>query len=540
MFDIYISYYPKASSSIPPPSSTPISQATTPLSPSSYFYDDDDLDFPSLPSIKTPSSEATPTQSSNKTLRTIFDSELLLLLKGHYLCNWLHMGKDKEFNVFHHGSHLLYTQRGLLETLPLSYSCFSVTTGASVRDDVTSNDTRSDSARVDSLLAAYLNVHKPTKTLGYMFSYKHREQHKSPLSCSFSSTKTPLITLPTSLPSILNTIPESHKELYLCVDSLKPGCLYSTIIDFHHPVALTDLSFQASAHMFSVSVDVWLEEGGLEETHPQRIAQSSNLNTHSLLLGNIQPPVLCRFARINYVGRMNASNEKCAVPLGSFFGLPVFNKTDLSKSSLEYALRTEESQVFSQYIKSREELEDLLSMYSQSPPSHTLKQQMEKQVSTHHASCFGTQAHLARLRHVIHQKCSSPNTGMFSIQAKQELRPSSSQLPLKKLSKLMGCVVDAMLIMVESCLSKATTPDSLKQLGAVVDKEGFKTLFLSQCVHGLRTLHARACALLVFLCGDQPWWGDAVSELFKELFSKDQLILFNKERSVVEPATCTV
>ena len=531
LFDIYLSYYPKASARTPPPTTSTVPPYISNYASLNILLEEDDEDFPPLPPAKAPSSETNATQSSSQGRKhspTIYDSELVLLLRGQTLSDPLMMSNDKRFEAFHHGSFLLYTQRGLLETIPLAYSCTAVSFGASVRDEAT-KDSLTELNRPDPLLAAYLNVHQPMKHLGYIFSHKSNQQ-KMTMS---ATNQVPYVGNLSSLPPILSNIPEAPKELFLCVDALKPGCAYSAVIDFHQPIALTDISIQSSTLMFSVAIDVWLTEGR-EKEESVRIAQSSELSNRSLMLGNIQPPPVCQFARVTYLGRMNAASEKCAVSLGCFFGKPYFS---LLEASLEPTLAMEEARILSRYMKLREELEDSLSMYMNSPSSPALRQQMEKQVSNVHNSCFAVKTQLARLRNVMQQlenrsktfSEKDSNSFLFSILAKQGDELAECYLPLKKLSKCMGCVVDAMLILMQSCITQAS-PTSLQSLGTQMDKTRFRNLFLSQCIHGNHTLHARLCAFLIMLCGAQPWWGEVLAELFTELFTGNQSILFDKER----------
>ncbi len=523
LFDVFISYYHKPS--VYNHTATPTSNTSLPSSAGpALLYETDNLDFPSITSVKSSQSETTPTQSNrNKGATTICDSELLLLLKGDRLPNWAISNKDKECSVFHHGSYLLYSQRGLLETLPLSYTCMSYTgAGTNVKNSIGPvNDNKYDAMKADSLLSAYLNVHKPAKTTGYMFSYRNNNNS------SMKSSKLPLVPLeatPTTLPVTISNIPDIPNELFLFIDSLKPGCLYTGIIDFHSPIYLTDISIQLSAYMSSVAIDVWLEE----ESESQRIAISHELGTRSLLIGNITPPILCQYARVSYVGRIADSNARCAASLGCYYGLPYFN-TDIPTANIIDNLSTEVTKVYNQYNKSREELLDTLAMYNHCSSSYILKQQMENQISTLHTGCFNSQAKLARLKTVLAQKQPFSRPNVYSIRNIQD--EVTNVLPLKKLLKLTGCLIDTILITMESSII-SLPPDMLQPLSTAMDQSDFRSLFLSHCVHGYRTLHARICAMLIRVCGNQQWWGSVLAELFKELYSTNQTNLFSKERSV--------
>lgn len=542
LFDIYISYYPKPLSIATPTSSSSSYTATstsmaTPLSPLLQY---DELDFPqTVPSSALAAINADNSNSKTKTAKTssstssTLDPELLLLIRGAHLPNWAVSGKEKECSSFHHGSHLLYTRRGLLETLPLSYTCSSTSPGSSCKDSPGANsDTKvTDTPRSESLLASYLSVHKPSKNLGYMFSYKNNTAATSSsgdlLPPTPASQATPTSkTTPTTLPPTVTNIPVAPKELYLFIESLKPGSLYTAVINFESPIYLTDMTLQMSTYMCSVAVDVWTEEG-LEDRQKQRIAQSCELKTHSLILGNIMPPVLCQFARISYVAHMSASSEKCAASLGCFYGLPFFSP-EKPLSVIKDGLQYEISKTLTRYYKAREELLDTISMYKHCPSSSLmLKQQMEKQISVLHTDCFNIQVRLARLKSV-YESVGQSKSKRYSLEAlKREVDVTTPQLPLKKLLKLTSCLIDSILIIIEQNVL-STSSASISE--PVMGQDVFRSLFIAHCVHGARTMHAKTCAVLIHLCGGQPWWGQVLADLFKELFSCNQTRLISKER----------
>ena len=98
------------------------------------------------------------------------------------------------------------------------------------------------------------------------------------------------------MPSVLSDIFVSAKELVMQIQSLKSGLAYSAFLKFPHPIYLTDISIPAAVYMSSVSVDVWLEEGG--ESDSVRVAHSSEIKERSMILGNLMPSPLCQFAKV--------------------------------------------------------------------------------------------------------------------------------------------------------------------------------------------------------------------------------------------------
>ena len=218
LFDIYLSYYPKPSSKV----STSSSSTT---SPSVYLSTSDNSDFldefvdityqstpvvtgipPTLKSYSqavtsatvggghhASSSSSSSAHSASRSSYTIYDSELLLLLRGS-------SGQDpftssaKEYNAFKHGSFLLYSQRGLLETLPLSYSCMCVSAGVTVKE--TGSVTGTGDSGHDGVSRGAVPTSSATKercpTSGYSFpspsssSFRRTPDSVEPLSSSFS------------------------------------------------------------------------------------------------------------------------------------------------------------------------------------------------------------------------------------------------------------------------------------------------------------------------------------------------------------------
>lgn len=221
---------------------------------------------------------------------TIYDSELKLLLDSKK--TELQSKKFVEdFTTYKHGSFLLYSQRGLLETLPLTYACLSVTGNATVLEP-----------NIHTLPQA--PEHQPTqtqvslvpKTTGYSYPLGPVETdqqkqeftlHKRHVS---SSSVHPI-------PQILTDISITPKELMMQIESLKSGVAYSALLKFAQPVALTDISIPATGSMSSVSVDVWLEPDG--ERACVRVAQSSEIKTRSLMMGNMTPPPVCQYVKVS-------------------------------------------------------------------------------------------------------------------------------------------------------------------------------------------------------------------------------------------------
>lgn len=167
------------------------------------------------------------------------------------------------------------------------------------------------------------------------------------------------------------------------------------------------------------------------------------------------------------------------------------------------------------------------------------------------------QVSLARLRNFIKHKTESDsksgskNGSVFELPA--ESTTSLSQCSISKLNKLVGCLVDTLLIIntdTRRSFQKLTSPgiedvgvasggDSVDELeldespfGEVdlLSEEECRVLFYTLCIHGIPKMHARATALLIKYGGSQKWWGNFVVSVTASLFDGQQTAIFNKER----------
>lgn len=120
-----------------------------------------------------------------------------------------------------------------------------------------------------------------------------------------------------------------------------------------------------------------------------------------------------------------------------------------------------------------------------------------------------------------------------------------SEMSTSQLYKLIGCLVDTLLILcnrnrdtndsnqdsnLEPSLEDISMQDSSQQ-STTLTEEDCSLLFTTLCIHGVPKMHARACALLICMCGSQPWWGRFVTKAAVELFSTPSAV-FDKERLV--------
>lgn len=281
-------------------------------------------------------------------------------------------------------------------------------------------------------------------------------------------------------------------------------------------------------------------------------------------------------AQVTFVGRLGANREKAQVFIGSFYGRPIFT----GESSVpEHQLISLEEVILAQYHACREKLSQALLSYAglsrkSSPDGQKQIKQCEEKVASSYQECFKAQVQLARLRHfnksqkdqqatvdADKEDGGSDNGGVFSVD--EEARSLNFQdMTFSRLSKIVGCLVDALLVLNGGAYTAAEVqasppvrrkpfqrticfdPEPPKFEDKIIDEflewspvappslsqRECSLLFLALCIHGVPKLHARACALLTRLCGSQEWWGRFITDMALELFNINQPGVFNKER----------
>ena len=239
---------------------------------------------------------------ADKRSHTIYDSELQLLLDCSEKTEAQASKSIDECTTFKHGSFLLYSQRGLLETHPLEYTCISVSGNVTVQEP-----TIQSVASAPEGMSAPTHTLEVNKTMGYNFpaAEEQKEKKGAQFEAQGGSVSQPV-------PAALSNILVMPKELVMHIESLKSGAAYSAVLRLPYPVALTDLSIPSTSFMSSVSVDVWPEdEGGREVV---RVAHSSEIRDKSLMLGNLMPPPVCQFIKVSSKQSLSLSLSLCVCP----------------------------------------------------------------------------------------------------------------------------------------------------------------------------------------------------------------------------------
>uniref|UniRef100_A0A1I8JEL6 Baculoviral IAP repeat-containing protein 6 n=1 Tax=Macrostomum lignano TaxID=282301 RepID=A0A1I8JEL6_9PLAT len=123
------------------------------------------------------------------------------------------------------------------------------------------------------------------------------------------------------------------QPLALVVDRMHPGARRFVILDFGHSVLLTDVLIPACSDLGSISVTVWNRS---EEIDSLRLAVSTDIGSHPLVLTDLYPPPLCRFLKVAIIGKMAGSTpNRTRIPLGAFFGHSCLDATLESAQQLK-------------------------------------------------------------------------------------------------------------------------------------------------------------------------------------------------------------
>lgn len=82
----------------------------------------------------------------------------------------------------------------------------------------------------------------------------------------------------------------------LVIERMHAGAKRFVVLDFGQPVMLTDMVIPACPDLASISVDIWVAG---EEIDGQRLALSSDIGLHSLILSDILPPTVCQYLKVS-------------------------------------------------------------------------------------------------------------------------------------------------------------------------------------------------------------------------------------------------
>ena len=222
--------------------------------------------------------------------------------------------------------------------------------------------------------------------------------------------------------------------------------------------------------------------------------------------------------------------------LGAFYGRPAI----LGGETLSpITLKSLESKILSEYYHARDKLVSSLGTYvsvlNKSLDPALLKQH-EDLVTASNQACNKLQVRLARLRSFVRQyqeatgSVSGGRGKVFTLEGETR-KLLLADVSSSQLCKTIGCLEDTLLVLSQSAAGKEAVDGSRASPPSPhLSEEECSLVFMTLCVQGIPKLHARSCALLITLCGSQPWWGSFVTGAVTCLYGSSQTIVFHKER----------
>ncbi|XP_011349517.2 baculoviral IAP repeat-containing protein 6 isoform X2 [Ooceraea biroi] len=342
----------------------------------------------------------------------------------------------------------------------------------------------------------------------------------------------------------------------LVVERMHAGARRFVILDFGAPVLLTDLMIPSCNDLLSLSIDIWTKS---EETDGTRLIVAGDIGNKPLTVCDLQPPPVCRYLKITTIGRYGMSTTTCKIPLGMFYGhmvvLPGEDYSELSDSSsfednisdpsLQVTIDTQcnilsalAEDVQCRFSLATERLKTLLDpllcsetpnvmhmqhyLYYNKMPNENKEQPSAKILSTYQ-ECIMFQHQLNIVRGVWRRLESW--RGLRNVPT-----TSFANAPSDKLRVLGETLLDILLYTVYEIdpVPNLCRPTSLYEVFTPTICE---KLFHSICVvTPAPRLQLHAAALLAGMAGNQPWWGNFLSNTLINLYSSSSTHIFPQDR----------
>lgn len=352
----------------------------------------------------------------------------------------------------------------------------------------------------------------------------------------------------------MNPILPWHKLLsppgkqMIVVDRMHSGARRQVTLDFGYPILLTDVVIPACSDLASLTIDVWCFE---EDGDSVRLAVSQDIGIKALILSDLQPPPVCRYLKITFMGRYGMSATRCKLPMGSFYGHVVIldkdsyadpvmkfvkNKKNYIKSQLK-VLNALYEDTHCRYCLSSSKLSELLQPLLKSDNSNishmqsylnrikeTEEQSQEfNKISLVYDECIAFQNQLNIVKNVIKRL----ETALAGDQQLQVPDNGLKGLCTDKLRVLSECLVESLLHFIIAYGSK-----NVSSLHNFFDLKTCNLLFKTLVINGDSHVRLATCSLLVRMCSFtfKPWWGDFFANTFTTLFSSQNVEVFPQDR----------
>lgn len=334
----------------------------------------------------------------------------------------------------------------------------------------------------------------------------------------------------------------------IVVDRMHSGARRQVTLDFGHPILLTDVVIPACSDLASLTIDVWCFE---EDGDSVRLAVSQDIGIKALILSDLQPPPVCRYLKITFMGRYGMSATRCKLPMGTFYGHVVIldkdsyadpvmkfvkNKNNCIKTQLKI-LNALYEDTHCRYCLSSSKLSELLQPLLKSDNSNmshmqsylnrikeTEDQNQEfHKLSTVYEECIAFQNQLNIVKNVIKRLENS----LAGDQPLQQQDCSLKALSTDKLRVLSECLVESLLHFIISYGGK-----NISMLHSFFNLNTCNLMFKTLVINGDSHVRLATCSLLVRMCSFtfKPWWGDFFANTFTSLFSSQNVEIFPQDR----------
>ncbi|CRK88840.1 CLUMA_CG002660, isoform A [Clunio marinus] len=337
----------------------------------------------------------------------------------------------------------------------------------------------------------------------------------------------------------------------IVVDRMHSGARRQVTLDFGYPILLTDVVIPACSDLASLTIDVWCFE---EEGDSVRLAVSQDIGIKALILSDLQPPLVCRFLKITFMGRYGMSATRCKLPMGSFYGHVVILDKDSYADPVMKFVKSKESFIKTQlkvlnalyedthcrYCLSSSKLSELLQPLLKSDNSNMSHMQsylnrikdnedqsMEfNKISTVYEECIAFQNQLNVVKNVIRRLENSLNVNGDG--SEQQLKATTLKtLSTDKLRVLSECLVESLLHFIITYGAQ-----NVSTLHNFFDLKTCNLMFKTLVINGDSHIRLATCSLLVRMCSFtfKPWWGDFFANTFTSLFSSQNVEIFPQDR----------
>lgn len=335
----------------------------------------------------------------------------------------------------------------------------------------------------------------------------------------------------------------------IVVDRMHSGARRFVTIDFGYPILLTDLVIPSCNDLTSMTIDVWCFD---EDYDMVRLAVCQDISIKSLILSDLQPPPVCRYLKITFVGRLGMSATRCKLPMGSFFGHvvvlnedsyahPVMKMVKNRKANIKTQLKVLNAlyeDTHCRYCLASSKLVELLQQVLKSDNSNMSHMQSylnrtkdpEEQnpefnkISAIYEECIAFQNQLNIVKNVIKRLKHALNEDQV-VKANQDY--SLKSFCTDKLRVLSECLVELLLHFIATYGSQ-----NVSTLHNYFDFNTCNLMFKTLVINGDSHIRLATCSLLVRMCSFtfKPWWGDFFSNIFTSLFSSQNVEIFPQDR----------